>query len=177
MNADAEPDDGSAAGAQPAGHFAPLVVAIVAFVVVFDQATKAWAAAALDDGPRNVVGTTVQLALVRNSGGAFSRFQGMTPVLASLAIVIALVLVRAVRRATDRWTVVGLAFVLGGALGNLSDRLTRSPGFLRGEVVDFVKVSWWPVFNAADSAITIGAIVLVVRSLFEIAPTQHPHDA
>jgi signal peptidase II len=56
--------------------------------------------------------------------------------------------------------------VLGGALGNLVDRFARSPGFLRGHVVDFVAVGWWPVFNVADSCVTIGAILLVVRTLF-----------
>jgi len=70
-----------------------------------------------------------------------------------------------------RWTVgaialiVALTLVLGGALGNLCDRIFRSPGFLRGHVVDFVAVGWWPVFNVADSCVTIGAILLIVRSL------------
>lgn len=160
------PADPSVTGAP--SRSGALVVAIVVTVVVLDQLTKTWVVRSLADGwPRNVIGTAVQLELTRNSGGAFSRFQGMTPVLAVLAIVITLVLVRAVRRTTDRWTVIGLALVLGGALGNLGDRMTRSPGFLRGEVVDFVKVGRFPVFNVADSAITIGAIVLVVRSLFD----------
>ena len=61
--------------------------------------------------------------------------------------------------------VVALTLVLGGALGNLVDRFFRSPGFLRGHVVDFVAVGWWPVFNVADSCVTIGAILLIVRSL------------
>jgi len=60
--------------------------------------------------------------------------------------------------------------VLGGALGNLVDRFVRSPGFLRGHVVDYVKVGWWPLFNVADSCITIGAILLVVRALFPPEP-------
>ena len=61
--------------------------------------------------------------------------------------------------------VIGLMLVLGGALGNLMDRIFRAPGFMRGHVVDFVAVGWYPVFNVADSCITIGAILLVVRSL------------
>jgi signal peptidase II len=71
-----------------------------------------------------------------------------------------------VRRATDRWVVIGLVLVLGGALGNLTDRLVRSPGFLRGHVVDFIAIGPWPLFNIADSCVTIGAIVLVVRTMF-----------
>jgi signal peptidase II len=83
-----------------------------------------------------------------------------------------LIIVRSLRQATDRATLVGLVLVLGGALGNLTDRLMRSPGFLRGHVVDFVAVGWWPVFNVADSCITIGAIVLIVRTL--LAPATAP---
>jgi signal peptidase II len=88
-----------------------------------------------------------------------------------LAIVITVFVARSVRHATDTWTQVGLVLVLGGSLGNLTDRLVRSPGFLRGHVVDFIAVGWWPVFNIADSCITIGAIVLIVRTLLAPAPT------
>ena len=112
-----------------------------------------------------MIGTTVQLNLTRNGGSAFSRFQGITPILAVAAIIVTVVLARVLRGTTDRWLVIGLTLVLGGALGNLMDRLFRSPGFMRGHVVDFVAVGWWPVFNVADSCITIGAIVLILRSL------------
>jgi signal peptidase II len=64
--------------------------------------------------------------------------------------------------------------VLGGALGNLVDRFFRAPGFLRGHVVDFVAVGWWPVFNIADSCITIGAVLLIVRSLRAPRPVEAP---
>jgi len=137
----------------------------VVTIVGLDQATKSWAASALADRPIDVIGDGVQFALTRNSGSAFSRFQGVTPILAVLAMGIAVVLARTLRRATDPWMVGALALVLGGALGNLIDRLARAPGFLRGEVIDFVKVGSFPVFNVADSAITIGAVLLVLRSL------------
>ena len=75
-----------------------------------------------------------------NIGAAFSGFQGYTPILAVLAIIITVLIARAVRRATDPWIVAGLVLVLGGALGNLCDRIFRSPGFLRGHVIDFVAV-------------------------------------
>jgi signal peptidase II len=142
------------------------VVAAIAAIVAVDQLTKAWAVSALADGPTKLIGDTVKLELARNSGSAFSGFQGYTPVLAILAIVITVLIARAVRRATDRWVIIGLVLVLGGALGNLTDRLVRSPGFLRGHVVDFVAIGWWPLFNVADSCVTIGAIVLVVRTMF-----------
>jgi signal peptidase II len=142
-----------------------LVGAIVVAVVVLDQATKAWAVAELPGDPLSVIGSDVELRVSHNTGGAFSLFQGFTPLLAILAIVIAVVLVRAVRRADDTLSIVALALVLAGAIGNLIDRLARSPGFFRGAVVDFVKVGSWPTFNVADSAITIGAILLVVALL------------
>jgi signal peptidase II len=148
------------------------VVAALIAIVAIDQLTKSWAVSALADGPKHVIGDLVVFEVARNSGSAFSRFQGATPVLAVLAIVITVFLARSLRQTTDRWMVVGLVLVLGGALGNLTDRLVRSPGFLRGHVVDFVAVGWWPVFNVADSCITIGAIILIVRTLF--APSAAP---
>jgi len=148
------------------------VVAALVGIVAIDQLTKAWAVSALADGPKHVIGDFLLFDLSRNSGSAFSRFQGYTPVLAVLAIVIAVFVARAVRQATDRWMLVGLVLILGGALGNLVDRLLRSPGFLRGHVVDFVAVGRFPVFNFADSCITIGATVLIIRTL--VAPATAP---
>jgi signal peptidase II len=142
------------------------VLAAVLAIVAIDQLTKAWAVSRLADGPIDVIGNHVRFELTHNSGSAFSGFQGYTPVLAVLATGIAVLIARAVRKATDPWLMVGLVLVLGGALGNLVDRFARSPGVLRGHVVDFVVVGWWPVFNFADSCVTIGAIVLIVRTLF-----------
>jgi signal peptidase II len=141
------------------------VIAGVLTIVVLDQLTKSWAVNALASGPKSVIGDTVVLELTRNGGSAFSRFQGITPILATGAVIVTVVLVRVLRGTTDRVLVIGLMLVLGGALGNLMDRIFRAPGFMRGHVVDFVGVGWWPVFNVADSCITIGAILLVLRSL------------
>jgi signal peptidase II len=141
------------------------VIGAIAAIVAIDQLTKIWAVAALSDGPTRLIGETVELELTRNGGGAFSRFQGMTSVLAIAAIFVTFVLARVLRGMTDRVLVVALTLVLGGALGNLVDRFVRAPGFLRGHVIDFVSVGWWPVFNVADSCITIGAVLLIVRSL------------
>jgi signal peptidase II len=139
-----------------------LAAGIVVGVVTLDQLTKAWVVETLSDGPASIIGSTVELRLSRNTAGAFSLFRGFTPLLAVLAMVVAVVLVRTLQRTTDRVTLVALSLVLGGALGNLTDRVARSPGFLRGAVVDYVRVGAWPSFNVADSAITIGAVLLVV---------------
>jgi signal peptidase II len=158
------PDPLPPAPTEPASRTGWVVAAVVAIVAI-DQATKSWAVANLADGPRHIIGDTVELSLTRNGGSAFSRFQGITPILAVGAIVVTVVLVRVLRSTTDRVLVIALTLVLGGALGNLTDRFLRAPGFLRGHVVDFVAVGWWPVFNVADSCVTIGAVLLVLRSL------------
>src|SRR5205823_6904306 len=125
-----------------------------------DQLTKVWAVAALSDGPVRVIGSVLQFRLTRNPGGAFSLLTGLTPVLAVLAVVMVAFIVRTTRRTVDPLMAYSLALVLGGAVVNLVDRVVRSPGFLRGEVVDFIKVPHWPTFNLADSAITIGVLLI-----------------
>ena len=142
----------------PAG---PLAVAGV--IVAIDQLTKIWAVSALSDGPVEVIGSFLQWRLTRNPGGAFSLLTGLTPVLAVLAVVMVIYIIRTTRRTADAVMAYSLALVLGGAVGNLVDRMVRSPGFLRGEVVDFIKVPHWPTFNVADCAITVGVIVIAIR--------------
>jgi len=141
---------------------AALVAAIVIGIISLDQLTKAWVVSSLADAPLSIVGTTVEFHLSRNTGGAFSLFQRFTPLLAILAVIVAGVLVRALQRTRDPVILVALALVLAGAVGNLIDRIARTPGFLRGAVVDFIRVGSFPSFNVADSAITIGAVLLVL---------------
>ncbi len=152
---------------------ATVAAAIALGVVVADQLTKVWAASALTHHPRSIVGTTVELRLSRNTGSAFSLFRGFTPLLALVAVVVVFLLFRAVPTTADRVTLVALGLVLGGSLGNLVDRVARSPGFLRGAVVDFVDIGPWPVFNVADAAITVGALLLAVAIIRgEVSPSR-----
>jgi signal peptidase II len=142
-------------------HGLPVSLVLVTLAIVMaDQATKTWAVRVLSDHAIHVVGP-IDLRLSRNPGGAFSTFTQATPVLAVLALGLAAALVHSVRRADDRLSAIAFAVVLGGAIGNLVDRFARAPGLLRGEVIDFVKVGWWPTFNVADAAITIGAVLLL----------------
>lgn len=134
-------------------------------MVVLDQLSKAWAVAALADRPLSLVGATVQLRLARNTGGAFSILPGSTSLLSVLALGVVVLVARAWWRSPDSASALALGLVLGGAIGNLADRLFREPGGLAGAVVDFVKVGWWPTFNLADSAITLGVAVIVGRGL------------
>jgi signal peptidase II len=141
-----------------------LVGGVAAAVIVADQLTKLWAVRRLAHGAISVIGP-VRLNLSRNSGGAFGLGSGVVPmvVLAAVALVVVLV---AVGRSVDRPSMaVALGLVLGGALGNLADRIFRSPGLGRGSVVDFVDLRWWPVFNLADAAITCGCVALVLMSM------------
>jgi signal peptidase II len=168
-NADADAD----ADVTPARRvtFGRLALAIVLVVLALDQATKTWAVDELADGPVSIIGSDVELRLSFNPGGAFGLFGAYTPLLAVVAAIMAVVLIRAVRAADDRLTVIALSLVLGGALGNLVDRAVREPGFLTGRVVDFVKVGSFPSFNVADSAITVGAVALVIGAFL---PRREP---
>ncbi len=135
---------------------------IVGTIVALDQLTKSWIVATHSADPLQIVGHDIEFRVARNAGGAFSSFTNATVLLAVLAIGLSVWLVRTLRRTTDRATIVTLSLVLGGALGNLADRIFRSPGVLRGHVVDFVKVGSFPSFNVADSAITCGAALLIL---------------
>jgi signal peptidase II len=139
-----------------------LATAIVLGVVLADQLSKLWAVRQLADAPVSIIGDDISFELTRNTGSAFSLFQAFTPLLAVIAIGVAVLLVREVRRSRDTLMIVGLSLVLGGALGNLADRLFREPGFFKGAVVDFVHVGRFPTFNVGDSAITIGAVLIVI---------------
>ncbi|CAB4752352.1 unannotated protein [freshwater metagenome] len=135
---------------------------VVGGVVLADQLTKRWAAADLSDGRVIDIVWTLRLNLVLNSGSAFSVGRGLGPVLGVLAVVVVIVLIRIGRVFNSPATAFGLGAVLGGAIGNLTDRVFRhgSGGFLGGSVVDFIDFQWWPVFNVADMAIVCGALGL-----------------
>jgi signal peptidase II len=152
-------------GPRPALSAAPTRLGVVAagaaaVVVALDQVTKWWALERLEGEPIDL--GVVRLAVSRNSGAAFGLGEGFAPVLVVVAIVLLVVLVRGGQMLAGRLSAVAVGFVLGGAVGNLLDRLFRDGGWLQGAVVDFVDLGWWPVFNVADSAITVGAAALVV---------------
>jgi signal peptidase II len=143
------------------------LVAVAVAIIVADLVTKIIAVAVINPGdPVEIIGDTITFKLVRNSGAAFSMATGYTWVLTIVALAVVVGIVRYSNRLGSVWWAVGLGLVLGGAVGNLIDRMFRSPGVLRGHVIDFVSVGWWPVFNVADSAVVCGAILLVGLTLF-----------
>ena len=147
-------------GRRPIGVRVMVPVAII--VVVLDQLTKWWALERLSDDRVIDLFWTLRFNLVRNAGAAFSTGRGLGPVLGVGAVVVVILLVHYGRMVATLPTAIGLGLVLGGALGNLSDRAFRSGGggFLGGHVVDFVDLQWWPVFNVADAAIVVGGLLL-----------------
>jgi signal peptidase II len=143
-----------------------LLVSVAAIVLALDVVTKVLAVKLLTPGqPVSIIGDTVTWTLVRNSGAAFSMATGYTWVLTLVATGVVAGIIWMGRRLVSPWWAVGLGMILGGALGNLVDRFFRSPGPLRGHVVDFLSIGWWPVFNVADPAVVGGAILLVGLSL------------
>lgn len=142
-----------------------LALGVAAIIIAFDQATKAWVVAALSDGPVVLIDGFLQLRLVRNPGAAFSLLRGAGSLIALAAIAAAILIVLMVRRMETRFEAAALGLVLGGAIGNLIDRIFRGPGLLDGKVVDFIDFDFFPTFNVADSAITIGAALAVLLAI------------
>lgn len=143
----------------------PLTLGVAAGVVLLDQVTKIIAVARLEgEPPIQVLGEWLQLTFVRNSGAAFSLAGNYTIVISVLAIVVAVAIVRTARTLTNLWWAVVLGGILGGALGNLIDRIFREPTPFRGHVVDFLELPNWPVFNVADMALVGSAILAVILS-------------
>jgi signal peptidase II len=134
-----------------------------AVVLALDQLTKHLVVSNLAGRPPvDLIGDVVQFRYTTNSGGAFSLLTGAPLFFGIMAIVIIGGIIYASRRAQPLSMLVVLGLILGGALGNLTDRLLRGEGLLRGEVVDFVKVGIWPVFNLADSCVVVGGILLAI---------------
>lgn len=181
-------DDGAKADDRPPRLRRGLVATLLAVAVVAvaaDQSAKAWALANLSrtGPPREVVPGWLELTLVFNPGAAFNMATGTTWIFTVIATFVAVLILRASRRLGSRGWAVALGLLLGGAVGNLLDRLTREPGFARGHVVDFIHYLKFPfmdfpVFNVADSCITVAAVLIGLLGLRGIAldGTRVPHD-
>ncbi len=134
--------------------------------VVLDQLTKNWARDTFADGPTSVIGDWLQFRYSENPGAAFSSFTGSGPIIGIIAVGVTVFLVYLISRSGRTVELAALGLILGGALGNLTDRIFRGEGFLDGAVVDWI--DWWfiPTFNVADAALNVGVAVLLVAALF-----------
>lgn len=148
-----------------------LLFGVASVALLLDTVTKLAVVAYLEGGPPvRVLGGLIYLDVLRNPGAAFSLATGLTWLLALLALVVVGVIVWLAPKLRSTGWAIGLGLVLGGACGNLADRLFRAPGVLQGHVVDFLSVfgpngQYWPVFNLADSAIVCGGVLVVLMSL------------
>lgn len=159
----------------PSGSRVALLCRIAATVFLLDVFTKVLAVGLLTpERPVSLIGNSVTCVLTRNSGAALSMAAGYTAVLTLVVsgVVAAIVLIGP--RITSRWQAIGFGLLLGGATGNLADRFFRSPGPLRGHVVDFLSVSWLPVFNLADAAVLGGVAGLIALILFSSERSATP---
>jgi len=143
-----------------------ITVGLAAVIWFIDQITKLIAVATLEGQPSiEVIGSVLKLTFVRNPGAAFSLGSGYTIIFSLLAFVVVGVIIYTARTLVSLGWAIALGGILGGSLGNLTDRLLREPGFLRGHVVDFLQLPNWPVFNVADMAIVGSAILMVILTL------------
>jgi len=147
---------------------------LLAFALIaLDQVTKALAVALLEGrAPVQLIGDWLQLRVVRNPGAAFSLGASTTYVFTIIATAAVVLIIRYAPRIVHPAWRVALGLVLAGAAGNLIDRLTRAPGFPGGHVVDFVQIPWWPIFNVADSAITIAVVLALLLTIRGIEPDR-----
>ncbi len=144
---------------------------VIAAIVIADQLTKHWALNRLSGGRTIDLVGSLRFNLAFNKGMAFSQATGAGPVIGALGFVIVIVVVLWMRRSARGVAAVATSLIVGGAIGNLVDRLFRGDAWLRGAVVDFVDLQWFPVFNLADSAITIGAVMMALAALRQ--PNEH----
>ena len=134
-------------------------------VYALDRVTKSMAEANLQDAdPVELIPGVLQLRYTTNPGGAFGLFGEAAWLFVAISAAVILVVVVASRSLPSAATAVGLGLVLGGAVGNLTDRVIRGTGF-SGQVVDFIDLHVWPVFNLADTGIVLGAAVLLLSGL------------
>jgi signal peptidase II len=156
---------------------AAILFATAGAVWLLDRSTKLWVEQTLAGRPPlRVIPGVLELRFTTNSGGAFSIGQSAPWLFAGATIVVSVLIVVTAWRHTSILSCVALGLILGGALGNLTDRIARGPG-LTGRVVDFIDVRVWPVFNVADCAVVIGAILLAVSAARDERAAAARHDA
>ena len=137
---------------------------LVATIVVVDQLSKHWALNRLSGNRTIDVVGSLRFNLAFNKGMAFSQATGAGPIIGALGFVVIIGIVLWLRRSAQGLAAIAAGMIVGGAIGNLVDRLLRGDAWLRGAVVDFVDLQWFPIFNVADSAISVGAMLMIIAS-------------
>jgi signal peptidase II len=152
------------------------LIGVAAFVYALDLVSKLIVVAELENRPPiEVIGTLLRLQVVRNAGAAFGMGEGLTIILTFIATAVIVVISRIARKLYSTPWAIALGMLLGGAIGNLTDRVFRAPGVFEGAVVDFIAPAHFAVFNLADSAIVCGGILIVVLSFRGLDPDGTVH--
>ncbi len=144
-----------------------MLAGVAGLVLAADIVSKALVVAHLrPDEPVHLIGNVLMLWLTRNPGAAFSVGTGETIVFTVIAFGVVVYIARTARKLYSLGWAVALGLLLGGAMGNLGDRIFRAPGLFRGDVVDWIAVTrYYPIFNLADSAIVCGGILTVILAM------------
>ena len=144
---------------------------LIAFTIwLFDFATKTWALSNFSSDPQPVIGTLLQFTLLKNSGAAFSFASGFTFIFSLLAVAVVATIIRFAGRITSGGWLTCAGLLLGGVLGNLTDRAFREPGFFLGHVIDWIQIPNWPIFNIADIAISTAALLAFIQTMRNVPP-------
>ena len=157
-----------------------LLLGVAAFVLAADIISKAIVVSQMaDHAPIRLLGGLLTITLTRNGGAAFSIATSMTIVFPALAVGVIVYILRAARNLRSIGWAITLGLLLGGATGNLLDRIFRAPGPFQGHVVDWIQLPDWPVFNLADASIVCAGVLVVLLALRGIRldgtrPAQHP---
>ncbi len=139
---------------------------LATFAYVFDQLTKLWVTSTMTEGERiPVLPPLLHWYYIRNSGAAFSIGENITWVFTIIMAAVAVAILLQVRKVGSVWWALALGLLLGGALGNLTDRLFRAPSFAMGHVVDFIQLPNFAIFNIADSAVVSSVAIIFVLTL------------
>ncbi|MER8230496.1 signal peptidase II [Streptomyces sp. NPDC094049] len=170
-------DGGEAVEERPRGRrkiFALFVVALLAYLL--DLGTKMLVVEKLEGRePIEVIGDLLRFDAIRNPGAAFGMGEAFTIIFTCIAAAVIVVIIRLARKLYSLPWAIALGLLLGGALGNLTDRIFRSPGVFKGAVVDFIAPAHFAVFNLADSAIVCGGILIVILSFRGLDPDGTVH--
>ncbi|MDT0309188.1 signal peptidase II [Streptomyces sp. DSM 44917] len=174
-----EPEN--ADGAEPrdrprGGRRVTVLAGVAAFAYILDLITKIMVVEWLEhEEPIDILGAWLRFEAVRNGGAAFGVGEALTVVFTCIAAAVIVVIVRLARKLYSTPWAIALGLLLGGALGNLTDRIFRAPGTLEGHVVDFIAPKYFAVFNLADSAIVCGGILIVLLSFRGLDPDGTVH--
>jgi len=154
-----------------------LFAAFAVFAYVFDQLTKLWVTSAMVEGERiPVLPPLLHWYYIRNSGAAFSIGENVTWVFTIIMVAVSVAILLQLRRLGSAWWALALGLLLGGALGNLTDRLFRPPSFAMGHVVDFIQLPNFAIFNIADSAVVSSVVIICLLTFRGISLDGTRHN-